>query len=356
MTSESPFLPFIWEEGLFLYMSIETTYDKPFRTYEEMIKIMESRNIIVADKAFAEMALRNFSYYGLVNGYKNTFLQADGTDNFAKNTKFEELYTLHIIDIGLNNVLFKYIIFLEKALKSRLSYLVPSKYGVYTNPNDKKGLDDKDYLSKVHYSNSNNKRSDILWKLKNNISTQRHNPSISHYITEKNHVPAWILTTNISYGLAIEWYGILYEYDKEYICNTFIVPGKIEIDLTKEFLRKCFDLTKEYRNKIAHGNRTFNIQNLPVLPKESLLPLSYNSISEIEYNNHLGQNDTMAVILVIMILLDDPYLNQNFMKEIFDVFNPYKDVKFTNNTIFQVFGLPTNIFDRMDKLFQARFT
>ena len=97
-----------------------SVYDKPFKSYEELIEIMKARHIIIADKEFAIQALQDFSYYGIVNGYKNTFLQVAGTDNFIEGTKFEELYTLHIIDSSMNNILFKYILFLEKALKSRL--------------------------------------------------------------------------------------------------------------------------------------------------------------------------------------------------------------------------------------------
>lgn len=79
----------------------ELTYDKPFKTYEELIEIMESRHIEIQNKNFAIQALQNFSYYGIVNGYKNSFLQIPGTDNFIPGTKFEELYTLHIIDSSL---------------------------------------------------------------------------------------------------------------------------------------------------------------------------------------------------------------------------------------------------------------
>ena len=41
----------------------DITYDKPFKTYEELISIMESRHIEIADKAFATQDLENYSYY-----------------------------------------------------------------------------------------------------------------------------------------------------------------------------------------------------------------------------------------------------------------------------------------------------
>jgi len=73
-------------------------YDKPFKTYDELIDIMISRNIEVSDRNFAKNALNNMSYYTLVNGYKNTLLSLNGSDVFVPGTKFEELYTIHILE------------------------------------------------------------------------------------------------------------------------------------------------------------------------------------------------------------------------------------------------------------------
>ena len=76
-----------------------------------------------------------------------------------------------------------------------------------------------------------------------------------------------------------------------------------------------FDLTKEYRNKIAHGTRTFSMLALPQLPKEQILSLSFNAISENEYDKRIGQNDTFAVILSLIIMLSDQYLIANLRTE-----------------------------------------
>ena len=196
-----------------------SVYDKPFKSYEELIEIMKARHIIIADKEFAIQALQDFSYYGIVNGYKNTFLQVAGTDNFIEGTKFEELYTLHIIDSSMNNILFKYILFLEKALKSRLSYLIAQNYGVYTDKDDISFRNESDYLYYKNYTNHGSRRINILRSLRDAILHPRQNPSMLHYINNKNHIPPWILTTNISYGLSIEWYNILRSEDKKAICR-----------------------------------------------------------------------------------------------------------------------------------------
>lgn len=320
-----------------------------------MLQIMESRNIVVANKNFALSALQNFSYYGLINGYKNTFLQKTGSDLFQQGTKFEELYTLHLIDTSLNNTLFKHILYLEKALKSRISYRVSESYGVYTDQNDFSFLNEEDYLCRKNYSNSSGRRYNILRSLKKCISNDRNNPIMEHYLNDRNHVPPWILTTNISYGLTIEWYNILRNEDKNAICDSFISPGLLSQDETKEFIKKSFELTKEYRNKIAHGNRTFSMLNLPQLPKKQLLTLSYNFISEEEYNNRIGQKDTLAVLLSILIVLRDPYIAKNLIEELRALLVPYLQTTFNGHTIFELLGFPDDIFTRFDSLLQQQY-
>lgn len=334
------------------------TYDKPFITYEQMIHLLESRNVIIKDKALAEMALQNFSYYGLVNGYKNTFIQQEGCDNFIEGTKFEEIYTLHILDMTISNILFKNILIIEKALKSRLSYIVANNYGVYTDFNSlncTRNADD--YLDEQHYTNSNGRRRNILKSLKENLATNpNHSISVDHYKNNKNHIPPWILTTSIPYGLAIEWYRILRGPDKETICNSFIAPGLLTIDKAKEFLIKAFDLTKEYRNKIAHGNRVFNVSELPHLPKEQILTLSYGALTEKEFLSNQGQSDLYAILLLLLILIDDPYLVSNLLLELKNTFKPYENILLSGKPIYEVFKLPSDVFQRLDKLSECKFS
>lgn len=333
-------------------------YDKPFKTYEEMLHILEERHIIINDKDLALRALQNFSYYGLINGYKDTLLQVKGSDDFIAGTTFEQLYTLHIVDTALNNILLRYILFLEKALKSRLSYLVSQKYGVYTDWQDESCNNVNDYLCRKYYSNSNGNRINTLRSLKECIKEPKKNASIIHYKNSKNHVPPWILTTNVPFGLAIQWYGILKGTDKDIICDSFISPGLIPPDQTKEFIKKAFDLTKEYRNKIAHGNRTFSIISLPQLPKQQLLLLTYNFLSSTEYDKKMGQDDTLAVILAIIVMMNDPYMISNLIVELKSLLFPYIEAKtqFNGKSILEIFGFPPDLFVRLESLWHNKYS
>lgn len=323
-----------------------------------MIELMRKRHIVISDDNFAKMALQNYSYYSIINGYKNTFLQVPDSDNFIDGTRFEELYTLHLLDVSLNNILFKYIIYIEKSLKSKLAYLVSENFGVFTDIHDLSNNNPDDYLYNKYYSNSTKKRDNILCKIKECATNPHNNSSLIHYINTKNHLPSWILTGNIPFGLTIEWYSILKNNHKTNICDQFISTPVLTLDEKKEFLKQALSLSKEYRNRIAHGNRTFSIMQLPILPKKATLLLSYRILSETEYNSRKGQNDIFAIFLIILILINDSYLLTNFYTELYNLFNDYekKDIRFNGKTVYDVFGLPDNILFRILKLLKARFS
>lgn len=330
-------------------MNSTITYDKPFKTYDEQLNILESRNIIISDRAFAKRALSSLSYYTLINGYKNTFLSVPGSDDFVKGTTFEAIYTLHIIDTSLNSIILKHILFVERYLKTRLSYLISEKYGVYTDPKDNSNKNPDDYLYRGNYKNRGSGRgvNNILKKIKACLTSPQINDSVAHYANDKNHIPAWILVSTIPFGLTIKWYSILKSDDKQRICEEFISDTTLTVDEKKEFFTKALFLLKEYRNKIAHGNRTFNVTNLPVLPKKSLLALSKGSVSEAAYNAGYGKNDSFAVILICFMLLNDSYLHRNFLRDLEYTLMPYKGIDINGQTIFEAFRLPNDFFDKL---------
>lgn len=342
-------------KGVLTFMKQSQIYDKPFKTYNEQIALMESRNIIIDDYDFTRRVLNGLSYYTIINGYKNTFLSVPGTDKFVEGTHFDNLYTLHIIDTNVNAIILKNILFIEKYLKTRISYIISEEYGVYTDPKDFSNNNPADYLCRNNYSRSVKDRNNVLLKIKQTLSSNRINASVDHYANTKNHIPAWILVTNITFGLTIKWYSILNSTDKSKICNGFITSSLLSTDEKKEFLKVSLSLLREYRNRIAHSNRTFNVNHLPVLPKKQLLILSQGILSEDEYNNNIGKSDLFAVILVCCILLDDKYILSNFLNDLIYILTPYKSVKTNGKTIFKIFGLPEDLIQRLQKFLTQKF-
>ena len=331
-------------------------YDKPFKTHDELIAIMESRNIVVQDHDFARRILNSISYYTLINGYKDTFLSLPGTNDFVPGTNFYDLYTLHLIDTNLNNIILKYILFIEKYLKTRISYVVSKNYGVYTDLSDMTNNNPGDYLCRNNYSRSAKARNNVLFKIKEKLSAKNINDSIRHYMTTKNHIPPWILVTGITFGSVVKWYSIMKSADKEEVCNYFIPSTVLTIEEKKEFVIDSFSLLREYRNKIAHSSRTFNTSNLPVLPKKQLLLLSSGILSEEEYNRGSGKSDLYGVIIACIILLDDKYLMSNFLLDLIYTLRDYQDREMNVNPIFEILGIPVDIFEKLKFLIESKNT
>lgn len=318
--------------------------DKPFSNIEEQIDIIASRNVRIERNNFTYESLFSTSYYTLMNGYKNTFLAGEG-DNFAKGTTFEMIYTCHWLDVSLSSIILKYILLIEKSLKTKLSYIVAEKYGVTH----------AEYLFHKNYSNPNNSRSGILSNIKK-ILNEPHNGSVTNYYkTTKNHIPPWILVNDLMFGLTIKWYTILRKDDKDEISSSFILDKNIVItnDDQKEFIKKSLDMLRDFRNKVAHGSRTLNIELNYVLPKIPLLTLvSEDILSEDEYLNKYGQNDLYSIILIIFILINDSFQISNFRFELRTLLVPYIENQsdFNGKNVLELFNLPTNFFERIETL------
>lgn len=333
-------------------------YDKPFKTYDELIDLMISRNIIVSNRSFAKRALSNMSYYTLINGYKNTFLSLDGSDMFVPGTRFEELYTIHIIDTNLSSILLKYILHIEHSLKSKISYIVSKNYGVYSDFTQPVNADSSDYLYLYNYSSSNNQRRNILARIKECGINPKNNLSLIHYKNTKNHVPPWILIDNIPFGLSIKWYSILKSNDKQYVCDNLVLSSTLAVNEKKEFLLKALYILKDYRNSMAHGLRTFENITTYELPKNPLLSLAPTLIHEKEYLSNIGKNDLYSVVIIIAVLLNDSHLAENFLRDFFFLFYPYikENIYFCGKSVLKVFGMPEDSLERISNFSRNKYS
>lgn len=323
-------------------------YDKPYKQTHELISLLESRNITISDKNFAGQVLNSLSYYTVVNGNNGSFPQYKQTGFYPNGTRFEDLYNLHMINTDISNVLLKYILFVERYLKTRIANLVSDKYGVYTDYTDLQNTNPDDYLCRQYYHGPGQNK--VLTALKNQITSPKHNASVEHYIQTKNHVPAWILVTTIPLGMTIRWYSILRASDKSAICNQFLPLASLSIDQKKEFVKKSLDLLHEFRNHIAHGDKIESNPTFPMLPKSSTLLLAKGAVTSAEYNSGLGRNDVFAAIISMFILIDDNNILNNFLEDIRIILTKYAGTSIAGMDIFDIFGLPRNVINRLKVL------
>lgn len=76
--------------------------DKSFKTHDELINLLISRNIDIStseNKSFAKKALQHEGYYNLINGYSKLFLATViPDDKYKSGTTIEEIYALYDFD------------------------------------------------------------------------------------------------------------------------------------------------------------------------------------------------------------------------------------------------------------------
>lgn len=321
--------------------------DKPFKTYDELIKLLRSRNVIINDDEYAKRCLSEYSYYDLINGYKYLY-PMDNNEVFLNPVPFSELVFLHRFTLSWNNVILKYILVVEKSFKFKLAYLISEKHGVQTDIYDSTNTDSNDYLCRDYYK-KNKYRNNILKRIKEEVRDNKSNLSVSHYLYHHNHLPCWILISAIPLGLAIKWYDILCENDKTEICNQFITSDTLSVEEKKEFLKIGLKILKEYRNKIAHGHKIFNNAITDVLPKKQVLELSNGMLTKRDYSNGLGRKDIFAVIIILSSLLEDDTRNLFIDELLLNI--PHLDfVLSSGKSLFGMLELPDDFLERLEKI------
>lgn len=97
--------------------------DKPFKTYDEQVSILKSRNVYIKNEEIVKQCLTDISYYSLINGYKDLF-DSDINGKFSYPVPFTDFYFLYNFDRDINSILLKYIIMVERALKSNITYRI----------------------------------------------------------------------------------------------------------------------------------------------------------------------------------------------------------------------------------------
>ena len=164
--------------------------DKPFRTIDEQIEILNSRGVIT-DEMTPEI-LKREGYYSVVNGYRDLYLDRKATaeaheDRFDEGTTFQDIYRLFLFDRALRQTLFKYFAIAETTLKTQCAYQFTQ---VYQNEHEP-------YLNMSNYNQSS--KSYAHWLIDDFKIALGRNPDrkpkrkayMEHYCSNHDEVPLW---------------------------------------------------------------------------------------------------------------------------------------------------------------------
>lgn len=266
---------------------------KPFLSFEDQIKhLKENKNLTIDDKDFAKRQLAQIGYFGLIGGYKDPFRNST-TKKFKDGTKFEDIVALYKFDENLRELFLKYLLQIERHLRSLLSYYFTQKYGESQTH----------YLSSGSYINNVNCNQDIskLISTLDDLAQSTDYPYINHQRNTYGNVPLWVLINGVTFGSLSKFYSLLTHDLKAKIAKHFAQVNEKQLEQYLKVLTK-------FRNVCAHNERLFSYKTLNDIPDtvaHNKLGITKNGTQYI-----YGKRDLFAVVIALKYLLP----KENFKK------------------------------------------
>lgn len=260
---------------------------KPFLSFEAQIHYLETdKNLRIPDHEYAKTMLKRIGYFSLIGGYKLPFKNPT-TQKYQDGTRFEDIVALYHFDENLRELFLKYILKIERHIRTLLSYHFTEKYGEQQS----------EYLNPANYAMSRknadgiNRLVSALGKLANHNSDY---PYINHQRQAYGNVPLWVLFNGVTFGSLSKFYGFTTQDIQSKVAKNF---DKVNQKQLEQYL----SVITKYRNVCAHGERLFSYQTRNDIPDTALhakLGIPKNGSQYI-----MGKHDLFAVVITFRYLL-----------------------------------------------------
>lgn len=242
--------------------------DKPFKTIDEQLKILQKRNLIFLNEEADKKKLRDYGYYEIINGYKPHFLK-DSTDDeqgYKNGINFQHVFDLYDLDKKIRNDVRSSLEDFEQSFKQNLAYVISRDISEDQNRYTKKSHYN---TGKTHHYKKRNGQKyilndrDRLLKQFNNILTSDYDP-YKYYKEKHNNIPPWILVKGLTFGNTIYWFRLSKpNIRKEVIARMLNLDVKIletvneQLGITRAF-SDVLNLYLHYRNLSSHSGRIYD--------------------------------------------------------------------------------------------------
>ena len=249
---------------------------KEYKNSKELLDYIISKGVIVTNKEFALDKIKKYSYYSIINTYKDIF--KDSSNNYKNNVTFDEIYSLYEFDKNIRSIFLKYILEIETVIKSLLAELLSLKYGI------------DNYLLTNNFDNNINSKiiQDNIDKINEEIAKQNgKHEAITHYINEYGFVPPFVLIKILTLGELSRLYSMLKQTDRQAISKEFKVPDK--------FLKQVMKNITMIRNICAHNDRMFSFHSKFLITFK---------IIDINYKNKDNSTNVYMIMKSMQRLLD----------------------------------------------------
>lgn len=308
-----------------------TIYDKPFKTYEEQIELLRTRNLNISDSEFAMHALDTISYYDLINRYQRYFMP--NGEYFIESTTIEQLYSLSMFDRSIQAFILKYSMFIENIFKTKLAYTLSRDFGV----------DMSVYLAKSKYKEFYQSPNNVLTfdavqleclKTRNDNKIAS-NPTL-YYREHHNHIPPWILLKNLSFSNSINLFKLLKNTQRDDVVNALLpdeTSRTIPLNDKTNFIICALEAIRVFRNAAAHNLdfTALRTDETRKIPSSTLSKCLLGNFLIKKENKKIGKNEKIylkgvyGVMLSMMVLLKTDYLKKQFIVDFLSVFNGIDD-------------------------------
>lgn len=268
--------------------------EKTFKTIDEQIEILKSRNIIIDDYDKAYKLLSKNNYYYLINGYKDLFIDCTSKEEkYVNNTKLEELYALYEFDKDIKIIFLKYLLLIENEVDSYIAYEFSKSYG------------HKNYLIPTNFHNLNSKKTLIEKFIKDvNLEIQyqykNSNKMIIHYLDNFKCIPLWVLVRILSFGKISRFYSLMKPKEQ----NAISIKYNLRINQFRVILH---NLTL-VRNICAHDEKLYDIKM-----KNRISSTIYHKKLKIENKNgnyQYATRDLFSIVIALKLLLEKEKFNK----------------------------------------------
>lgn len=314
---------------------------KVFKTTDQLIGILSDRGVDLDTpelKNTAKQHLQHEGYYNLINGYKNLFLLQGESDKYKAGTTVDEIYALFVFDQNIRETLFRYILPVERNIKTLIANQFSQKYG-HDNYLIYKNFDTSRRDSEAHITS-------MLSEIQRQISNRSSDRSISHFLNTYGYIPLWVLNNILSLGNISKFYYNMKQQDRQSISKTF---GMMDYEL-----ETCLKYLTDIRNCCAHSNRLYCFKSDKKVMFDTLyhgkldIPKIYK-IKKVDKNNKdnkeykYGKRDLFAAVIILKLLIDETEFKKlcSDISECIDIIRPKLSV-LSIDDILNEMGFPNN--------------
>lgn len=262
---------------------------KPFLTYAQQIQKLKDKNLVISDEESAKAILHRYGYFALITGYKD-LLKNRTTKNYLDGTTFDDIVAIYHFDEQLRELTFRYLLHIERHIRSALSYGFCKIHG------EAQSL----YLDKHKYDiSSATKEQEVDKLISKYLSPLINRPTkytyIEHHKSNHHNVPLWVLVNALTFGTLSK----MYEYSQPQVKSAVSIEYE---GVTEQQLRQLLEVLTDFRNVCAHNERLFTHRcakhDIPDLPLHQKLSITKNG-QEYVY----GKRDYFSVVLAFRYLL-----------------------------------------------------